>query len=158
MHVKCVKQVFTICYLKHIQRVTLFQVYQVEPLIGGIFGGFTYENTQCSSEDIHRFRSYFMRKKIQVMPVVQTRCESPVTLELSFVPSLTQQGVYEASQVVVFNEVIQLLLYENIIGKQRDPQLEVEFDFLDNNILWKKTSLRTTYLKGICFSSKSNSI
>ncbi|XP_052233094.1 aquaporin-4-like [Dreissena polymorpha] len=63
-------------------------VFWVGPLIGGIFGGFTYEYTQCSSEDIQRFRSSFRRKKSQSYgePGQDQRCDSPLTTEFSFTP------------------------------------------------------------------------
>ncbi|XP_045194724.1 aquaporin-5-like [Mercenaria mercenaria] len=61
-------------------------VFWVGPIIGGIFGGFTYEYTQCSSEDIQRFRSSFRRKKIQFVVETDQRCDSPVTTEFSFTP------------------------------------------------------------------------
>ncbi|KAH3771546.1 hypothetical protein DPMN_172870 [Dreissena polymorpha] len=66
----------------------LRKVFWVGPLIGGIFGGFTYEYTQCSSEDIQRFRSSFRRKKSQSYgePGQDQRCDSPLTTEFSFTP------------------------------------------------------------------------
>jgi len=61
-------------------------VFWVGPVIGGIFGGFTYEYTQLSSEDIQRFRSSFRQQKILFIPATNERCDSPVTTEFSFTP------------------------------------------------------------------------
>ena len=57
------------------------------PVIGGIIGGFTYDYTQCSSEDIQRFRSSFRRKKVTVITETGLRSESPTVTEMSYTPT-----------------------------------------------------------------------